>query len=284
MFYKDFRSSNSSGGKTECLQRRFLVNSRKFSLWLPVVRAQAVETTDPVPAEVKTENVPAPKSDIIVHKYTPLPDETGWDRIKGLYSTSIYGELGPEWSAIRHGTVLGLVTGGIFGGVIGATNARIKYLDRNEGTLYTNEMAARRALQDKITVGMFSGGFQWGWRVAAFTALYIGTVTHLSVYFNETRWTNFVIAGAASGGLFKFMQGPRAALTASVLGSTLGLIAGGLSMAVCKWTGYSLEELRYYHYQVYTLRKTEVPEFRKSKEKTNADSSDTETAKQAANV
>lgn len=210
----------------------------------------------------KSHDGTASPTEIAMHSgqplYKPLPGETGWDRIKAMYSTDAFGNLGPEWGLIVQGTTSAGIAGVLIGFVLGGRTATINFFDRNEETKFPNEMAARRALQDRITLSIGRASFMWGWRTAVFTGVYLFTVTNMSVYRGETSLLDFTVAGALTGGLWRFMQGPRASLVAGLLGSVLGLVAGGLSLAVFKVTGVSLEELRYWHYQAHVVRQGEV--------------------------
>lgn len=181
--------------------------------------------------------------------YQPSPGETGWDRIKAMYSTDVYGNLGPEWTLILQSLWGGGVAGVMVGFIIGGRTAAINFFDRNEGTKFNSEMAARRALQDKMTLSMGKFSLMWGWRTAIFTGTYMFLVTNMSVYRGKTRIWDFVVSGGLTGGMWKFLQGPRACLVAGGVGSVLGLVAGAVSMGLLKASGLSLEELRYWHYQ-----------------------------------
>lgn len=174
--------------------------------------------------------------------------ETGFDRLKDMFKTDIYGSPGPEWTLIIHGTYGGVVAGVILGAMLGGNRAKENYLARNQATKYHTELHAKRALQDRITLGVFSYASRFGLKMGAFSFLFIFNTTLLSVYRGRTSVVDFIAAGSLTGVLWRITMGPRAVLVSGILGSVLGLFAGCVSSVAFYLSGTSMEELRYWHY------------------------------------
>ncbi|XP_037924625.1 RPII140-upstream gene protein-like [Hermetia illucens] len=107
----------------------------------------------------------------------------------------------------------------------------------------------KRKLQDTVTVNFAKGGFRWGWRVALFTSSYVGITTCISVYRGKSSMYEYVAAGTLTGAMYKVNLGLRGIAVGGLLGCILGGVAGGLSLAILKASGTTMEEVRYWQYK-----------------------------------
>lgn len=185
--------------------------------------------------------------------FSPPEGETGLDRIKMIFREDQFGNLSPECALIVNTTFGALFVGGLMGIFYGGKIAQQEYLERQQATAFRNEYEAKRALQDRMTIGMGKGFVKWGLRTSAFTAMYMSSVTMMSVYRGKSGIIEHVIGGGVAGLSYKFLQGPRASLVGGFVGGVLGLITGCLSLVLMRSTGMTIEEIRHWHYSVRSL-------------------------------
>lgn len=68
----------------------------------------------------------------------------------------------------------------------------------------------------------------------------------------------YMIAGAATGAIYKFNLGLRGMTAGFLVGGVLGTIGGGLSMLLLKSTGMTMEEARYWQYKWRAQRDADI--------------------------
>lgn len=75
-----------------------------------------------------------------------------------------------------------------------------------------------------------------------------GISTVISVYRGKSGILEYIGAGLLSGTLYKFNAGPRGWVVGGGLGAVLGFVGGLTTLGMCKLTGVSMEEVRYWQY------------------------------------
>ncbi|KDR16313.1 RPII140-upstream gene protein [Zootermopsis nevadensis] len=178
-----------------------------------------------------------------------IENETGWERLRLMYSSDEFGNLSPELNAAIQSGIMGIFIGACYGGIINSKNAYTDFIERNEATVFKNHLEAKKKLQDQVTIGFSKGAFRWGWRLGLFTSSYVLLTTSVSVYRGHSSIVEYIAAGGVTGALYKCNMGLRGMAVGGGLGSVLGGICGLVSLSVLKMTGLTMEEIRYWQYQ-----------------------------------
>lgn len=71
----------------------------------------------------------------------------------------------------------------------------------------------------------------------------------MAIYRGKSSMYEYITAGAVTGGVYKFNMGLRGIAAGAIVGGALGTIAGGVSLAILKTTGMTMEEVRYWQYK-----------------------------------
>ncbi|XP_043207159.1 complex I assembly factor TIMMDC1, mitochondrial-like [Amphibalanus amphitrite] len=188
--------------------------------------------------------------DLLVKNKLLNPDEeqTGWDRLAAMYTLDEMGGLTPELELVTNIATAGLLIGGSLGAMLNGRLAIIKFVERNQATPFESQIVAKRALQDRLTLGMARGFFIFGWRTALFTSAFTLVSTTLMVYTNQISALHYCCGGVVAGALYKASMGLRGMTAGAVAGGILGLIGGGVFSLTCYLTGTTLPKLRYQQY------------------------------------
>ncbi|XP_037784850.1 RPII140-upstream gene protein-like isoform X1 [Penaeus monodon] len=188
--------------------------------------------------------------DVRTVKEAKVPtDETGWDRLRLMFTYDEYGEMSPELSMVVQGALMGTFTGTIIGGTIHSRDNYMRFIEKNQATAFQNHFEAKKQLQDKVTLGFARGAWMWGWRLGLFCGSFTLCTTVISVYRGKSSVLEYAAAGGITGALYKFKQGPRATIAGGIIGSALGSIAGCVSVGLMYLTGTSMEDVRYWQHK-----------------------------------
>lgn len=178
------------------------------------------------------------------HIGKPEFPDTGWDRIKDLFSRG-EGEMYAEESRniVKCGIAAAIV-GMVYGGLPGARHARERFIQLSQAEMYQNRVDAVRSAHNAAIRGFVSFGWRWSWRVAAFVTLFNTVNTGLTVYRDKDALSHFTVAGAVTGGLFRLNLGLKGLLAGTAIGAVLGLPAGVLIMGLQKLGGETMRDKR----------------------------------------
>ncbi|KAJ8920116.1 hypothetical protein NQ315_011772 [Exocentrus adspersus] len=174
--------------------------------------------------------------------------ETGWDRLKRMFETDEFGNVSKEMNSVLQVGALSMFIGAMYGGVINSRSAYLEFMRTHEATSFKSHLDAKKKLQDAVTISFGKGAFKWGWRLTLFATSFVGISTAIQTYRGDYGIVEYVVAGGASGVMYKFNMGPRGWIVGGGLGSVLGLICGCATMGILKLAGISLEEARYWQY------------------------------------
>ncbi|XP_067616664.1 RPII140-upstream gene protein isoform X2 [Eurosta solidaginis] len=212
----------------------------------------------------------APSRNDIVGKDTPTykaylenkPDlnETGWDRLKDMFTIDEFGSISSELNSIYQAGFVGFLFGAIYGGVTKSRIAYLNFMENNQATAFKSHLDAKRKLQDEVTVNFAKGAFRWGWRISLFTSSYYGIITCISVYRGKSSIYEYICAGLVTGSLFKMHLGIRGMAAGGIVGGVLGSVAGAASLALLYASGTSMEDVRYFQYKWKVKRDNQVSE------------------------
>ncbi|XP_023951540.2 RPII140-upstream gene protein [Bicyclus anynana] len=174
---------------------------------------------------------------------SPLP-KTGWDRVKAMYTKNDQDENSIEFQNVVQATMSGLIIGACLGGFIKSRDAYLYFIENNQATIFKSTVDAKKKLQDFVTVAFAKGAYHWGWRLGAFTGIFSLISTTISVYRDESALSDYIIAGAMTGAMYKAILGPAAMLVGATLGGILSAIGGILILSLVKITGVNLNDVR----------------------------------------
>ncbi|CAG2054370.1 unnamed protein product, partial [Timema podura] len=135
------------------------------------------------------------------------------------------------------------------GGFYRTKNTYLNFIERNQATVFRDHLEAKKKLQDQVTINFAKGAFYWGWRIGLFTSTYVLITTSISVYRGKSSILEYLAAGCITGSCFKMNMGVKGMVVGGLLGSALGGLAGGFSLAIFKITGTSMEDVRYWQYR-----------------------------------
>ncbi|KAM3935779.1 complex I assembly factor TIMMDC1, mitochondrial [Leptodactylus fuscus] len=172
----------------------------------------------------------------------PDSQESGWDRVREIYQRNERGEYSQEAEFILKSALTGALVGFVYGGVPAARFSREQYIKRSQAEVYHHRVEAVRSVHNAALRGFIRYGFRWGWRIAAFVSIFNCVSTGLSAYRDKVVISNFIAAGAVTGGLFRLSLGLRGLVGGSVIGGLLGVPAGALISGLQTLAGQDLRE------------------------------------------
>nr|CAD7586282.1 unnamed protein product [Timema genevievae] len=160
-----------------------------------------------------------------------------------------FGVSSPELHSVFQSGFLGTTLGVLMGGFYRTKNTYLNFIERNQATVFRDHLEAKKKLQDQVTINFAKGAFYWGWRIGLFTSTYVLITTSISVYRGKSSILEYLAAGCITGSCFKMNMGVKGMVVGGLLGSALGGLAGGFSLAIFKITGTSMEDVRYWQYR-----------------------------------
>jgi len=213
-----------------------------------VIRAGSVFAST-VPFYMTDHDVPKEGTKTAAAFHTrPANLESGKDRLYSMFSVDEFGSMSSEINSIYQSAFMGFLTGAVWGGFIQSRAAYVEFMENNQATAFKSHLDAKKKLQDQVTINFAKGAIKWGWRLALFTSTYVGIVTTISVYRGKSSIYEYVAAGAVAGAMYKVNTGLRGMTVGGLLGIGLGGVAGAISLVVLKFSGTSMEEVRYWQY------------------------------------
>ena len=162
--------------------------------------------------------------------------ESGWKRI--ITTITIRpGEAPPNELVELANAILAASFGGfLFGGFVGARHAGDRFILMNSNAKFSSTMQAQRQLHAASMMGFIRHGCKWGWKMAAFAAIFSGTHSLLTLYRNRDDVLNYVGAGGLTGCLFRVSAGLKPAIGGTALGMLLsfpiGMLMHGLDLTL----------------------------------------------------
>jgi len=182
------------------------------------------------------------------------PNETGWDRVRAIFESTDHYSISQELNTMNQAGFAGVLFGGLYGGMIRARRDWFSYMENNTWTQYESHIDAKRHLQQEITIAFGKGCFRWGWRMGLFTYAFTAFLTISSAYRGAYGLTEFVVAGAGSGALYKCNLGLRGMVSGGVFGALMGTVGGGLSLICLNIAGVNIKDVRKYQFKYQAIR------------------------------
>uniref|UniRef100_A0A4X2LX76 Complex I assembly factor TIMMDC1, mitochondrial n=1 Tax=Vombatus ursinus TaxID=29139 RepID=A0A4X2LX76_VOMUR len=204
---------------------------RAWEILVPFPRVLAEEST------IATNFSHSPEKTLPPHIKGPFYPESGWDRLKVLFVRDEHLPVPEEIDYIYRSAASGAIIGWIYGGIPAFYHAKQRYISQSHADIYYNwfdavQSACRAAIQ-----GFIWYGWWWSWKTAIFVTLFNTVSTGLNVYRNKNAISHFVVAGAATGSLFRIHLGLSSLVVGGIIGAILGAPFGITLMAILKFQG-----------------------------------------------
>ncbi|NP_001127864.1 upstream of RpII140 [Nasonia vitripennis] len=165
--------------------------------------------------------------------------QTGWDRVKALFSKHQDTTFHPKLVSVVHTSIASFVIGGIIGGIKSSRTTFIQFIENNEATKFESQFHAKRLLSDKMFTSFGSGGLKLGIRVSFFCTSLMLSYVLISTYKNKDAIWYYSAGGAYAGAIYKFPLGPKGMISGGVFGGFFGTLYGAfhyLSLLALKWS------------------------------------------------
>ncbi|XP_022816378.1 RPII140-upstream gene protein [Spodoptera litura] len=202
----------------------------------------------------------------LLNRPNPSGPETGWDRVKQMYTGGEFEEVSEELNTVLQSSLCGAFIGACMGGFVSSRVAYLNFIENNQATIFKSTAAAKKQLQNYVTVAFAKGAYKWGWRLCFFTGIFSLTSTTISVYRGDTSLIEFVSAGALTGALYKIDMGLAATLVGAGLGTALSFVAGITILGILKVTGVDMIDIRK---ALYKLKEARDEQFNQALEKSS---------------
>ncbi|XP_011306121.1 RPII140-upstream gene protein [Fopius arisanus] len=183
---------------------------------------------------------------------------TGMTAVRRMLTPDQYGELSPELVTAVHMSATSTLMGILYGAVIQGREAWYAFIENNQATQFANHLEAKKLLQDKVTLAMGRGALKWGYRIGAFSTMFIFINTCIAAYRGEPGILEYVGAGVITGGLFKVNLGPKGMVAGSVVGGFLGFLGGAASLTLLYLTGYTMDDIEKVQHDMHASRNEAV--------------------------
>ena len=129
-----------------------------------------------------------------------------------------------------------------------------KNMKMKKATLF-NKFKLQCRLKHEIPVGLKGVKTRF---LINISFLHSGITTIMAVYRGKTSMYEYILAGVATGSMYKFNMGLRGMAAGGIVGGFLGTVAGGISVAILKSTGMTMEEVRYWQYKWRSTRDNDI--------------------------
>ncbi|XP_072470027.1 complex I assembly factor TIMMDC1, mitochondrial isoform X1 [Notamacropus eugenii] len=204
---------------------------RVWEALVPFPRVLAEEST------IATDSSCSPEKTLPPHIKGPFYPESGWDRLKELIVRDKRLPVPEEIDYIYKSAASGAIVGWIYGGIPAFYHAKQRYISQSHAEIYYNRFDAVQSAHRAAIRGFIRYGWRWSWRTAVFVTLFNTVSTGLNVYRNKNAISHFVVAGAATGSLFRIHLGLSSLVAGGLTGAILGAPFGITLMAIQKFQG-----------------------------------------------
>ena len=144
-----------------------------------------------------------------------------WARVKLAFSKDENGEIRPEIAHIPIVVFCGSLVGLMIGGRHGARIRGASTISSNKLTVYNSSTQAERHYFSAALLGYMQYGCRWGWRTGLYSGIYSTILTTMLIGRDKDDAVNYVVAGAATGTVYKILPGFRGVVVGAVLGGTI---------------------------------------------------------------
>jgi len=173
----------------------------------------------------------------------------GWrDRLAMMWRFDEWGHGSPELSNVLTTTQMGIFGGFAYGAYHESAKVQRIFLEQNKYTMFQHPREAQRAMQDRIALAIFQGGFRTAGRMGLLAFSFSAVAQSLTAVRNYINPLDYGVAGAVMGAIYRIGMGPRGMVGSAVGGCVLGLQGGVLVWGLQKLTGLTVQEKWYMDY------------------------------------
>lgn len=179
---------------------------------------------------------------------------TDFQRVLDIFKTDEFGSPSKELLSTLHTGLFAALVGGCVGGLKESQLKYESFVTKLNSEMFVSHSEAKNVLTRHMAQSFGKGFFHWGSRLFFFCSLFTLTTNMMSVYNEHLRVWHFVVSGSATGAIYRIPMGARAMVAASVVGGSLGLVAGCFSIGLFHLVGTSYDEIQEWHYTVRNVR------------------------------
>lgn len=187
-----------------------------------------------------------------------LTSETGWSRLKRMYTKDVDGFHSPELWFIGESLLKICGMTFIVTSYIGGQRGKDKFIKNNQATAFRTRFQASRLMTDQTVLAGMKSGFIWAYRVGIFSSIFLLLSQSIAVYRNKSSILEYVIASGVTGSFLKANLGPKGMVSGGVFGSIMGLFGGSLIYGFMLLTNETQEQRHYWNIQKYLEVKREL--------------------------
>ena len=163
-------------------------------------------------------------------------------RLKMMWRVDEWGLLSPELDNVKWTTQIGFFSGAAYGAFHESAKVQRMFLEQNKYTMFQHPREAQRAMQDRVALAVFQGGWRAGWRMGLLGFTFSAVAQSLTAIRNYVNPLDYAVAGGVMGAVYKVGMGPKGMIGAGVGGALLGLQGGVLVWGLQKLTGITVAE------------------------------------------
>ena len=163
-------------------------------------------------------------------------------RLKMMWRIDEWGMPSPELDNVKWTTQAGFFGGAAYGAFHESAKVQRIFLEQNKYTMFQHPREAQRAMQDRVVLATFQGGWRAGWRMGLLGFTFSSVAQSLTAIRNYVNPLDYAVAGGVMGAVYKVGMGPKGMIGAGVGGAFLGLQGGVLVWGLQKLTGITVAE------------------------------------------
>jgi len=163
-------------------------------------------------------------------------------RLKMMWRVDEWGLLSPELDNVKWTTQFGFFSGAAYGAFHESAKVQRIFLEQNKYTMFQHPREAQKAMQDRVALAVFQGGWRAGWRMGLLGFTFSAVAQSLTAIRNYVNPLDYAVAGGVMGAVYKVGMGPKGMIGAGVGGALLGLQGGVLVWGLQKLTGITVAE------------------------------------------
>ncbi|KAL5014284.1 hypothetical protein ScPMuIL_002218 [Solemya velum] len=213
---------------------------------IPTVHADGPTATDRIAENVEKHsqsNHARVISEVEVQQF--LARETGWDRLRMMYTPDATGKYSTDVQFMSSITLQAAGMTFLLTSVISGRHAKEEFIQGSKATVFPTKFQAMRRLTDTIYMRSLKDGTKWGLKIGLFSTSVLLVSQSIAAYRNRSSVFEYIIAGMVSGSLFKMSLGLKGMVGGGFFGGIAGLV-GGLIIYGTMYLSNETQEQRHY--------------------------------------